>query len=177
MLALTRYKYRLAFTNTLNSLIYNLNNILSSSNPHIFVFLIFTCVNICQNLLIESLPSKVSLLSKISKQCFAFGHFWLFSQNNQLTLDWKFKNDWIKRLQKIPKKLNVWLSLVKRNWLKKFVQSIRWDHACLHIPHKLQKKLLLFFSFLFDFVIINLVRSNLIFWKYWRRPTNIPLLC
>ena len=42
-------------------------------------------VNICQNLSFESLLSKVSLLSEVSKQCFVFGHFWSFSQNNQPT--------------------------------------------------------------------------------------------
>ena len=97
----------------------NLNNILSSSNPRIFVFLIFTFENISQNLSFESRLSKVSLLSKLSKQCFVFGHFWLFSQNNQPTLDWKFKNDWTKRLQKIPRKINLSLSLAKRKLAEK----------------------------------------------------------
>ena len=32
-------------------------------------------VNIFQNLSFESLLSKMSLLSKVSKQCFVFGHF------------------------------------------------------------------------------------------------------
>ena len=71
-------------------------------------------VNICQNFSFESLLSNVSLLSKVSKQCFAFGHFWLFSQNNQPTLDWKFKNDWTKRLQKLPRKINLSLSFAKK---------------------------------------------------------------
>ena len=97
----------------------NLNNISSSSNPHIFVFLIFAFVNISQNLSFESRLSKVSLLSKLSKKCFIFGHFWLFSQNNQPTLNWKFKNDWTKRLQKIPRKINVSLSLAKRKLAEK----------------------------------------------------------
>ena len=76
-------------------------------------------VNICQNLSFESILSRVSLLSKVSKKCFVFGHFWLFSQNNQPTLDWKFKNDWSKRLQKIPRKISLSLSLVKRKLTEK----------------------------------------------------------
>ena len=75
--------------------------------------------NICQNLSFESLLPKVSLVSKVSKQSFVFGHFWLFSQNNQPTLDWKFKNKWTKRLQKIPRKLNLSLSLAKRKLAEK----------------------------------------------------------
>ena len=61
-------------------------------------------MNICQNLSFESLLSKVSLPSKVSKQCFVLGHFWLFWQNNQPTLDWKFKNDWTKKVAKNTKK-------------------------------------------------------------------------
>ena len=57
-------------------------------------------VNICQNLSFESLRSKVSLLSKVWKKCFVFTHSWLFSQNNQPNLDWKFKNDWTKNTKK-----------------------------------------------------------------------------
>ena len=49
--------------------------------------------NICQNLSFESLLSKVSLASKVSKQCFVFGHsdyfhkttnrFWI--ENSEMT--------------------------------------------------------------------------------------------
>ena len=56
--------------------------------------------NTCQNLSFESLLSKVSLVSKVSKQCFVSGHFWLFSQNDQPTLNWKFRNDWTKKVAK-----------------------------------------------------------------------------
>ena len=55
-------------------------------------------------------------------------------KNNQLTLDWKLKNDWTKRLQKIPRKINVSLSLAKR----KLAAKNEWN--CFHISHKLQKK-------------------------------------
>ena len=41
--------------------------------------------------------------SKVSKQRLVFSYFWLFSQHNQPNLDWKFKNDWTNRLQKLPK--------------------------------------------------------------------------
>ena len=85
--------------------------------------------NICQNLSFESLLSKViqkyrriqkyTKVSKVSKQCFVFGHFSLFSQKNQPNLDWKFKNDWTKRLQKIPRKINLSLSLDKRKLAEK----------------------------------------------------------
>ena len=42
-------------------------------------------------------------VSKVSKQRLVFDYFWLLSKNNQPTLDWKFKNDWTKRLQKLAK--------------------------------------------------------------------------
>ena len=84
-----------------------------------FVFLTFTFVNICQNLSFELRLPKVSLQSKLSKQCFVIGHFWLFSQKNKPTLGWKFKNDWTKKLQKIPRKINVSLFLAKRKLAEK----------------------------------------------------------
>ena len=104
-------------------------------------FLIFTFVNICQNLSFESLLPKVSLLSKVSRQCFVFGHFLLFSQNNQPTLDWKFKNDWTKRLQKLPRKINVLLSLAKKKLAEKknkwrlFNQSSEVLHASIYLTN------------------------------------------
>ena len=67
-------------------------NILSSSNLHTSVFLIFTFVNICQNFSLESLMSKVSLLSKVSNYLIILITS-LFSQNNPPTPDRKFKND------------------------------------------------------------------------------------
>ena len=151
MLVLIRYKYRLLsqIHKILSST--NLNNILSSSNPHIFVFLIFKFVNICQNLSFESLLSKASLLLKVSKQRFVFGHFWLFSQNNQPTLDWKFKNDWTKRLQKIPRKINLSLSLDKRKLAKKNKwnlsnQSGEVTHASIYLTNC--RRSFIFFSYL-----------------------------
>ena len=82
----------------------------------------------------------MSLLSKVSKQCFVFGHFWLFSQNNQPTLDWKFKNDWTKRLQKIPRKINLSLSLAKRKLAEKNEwnlsnQSGEVTHASIYLTN------------------------------------------
>ena len=110
-------------------------------------------MNICQNLSFESLLSKVSLRSKVSKQCFVFGHFSFFSQNNQPTLvDWKFENDWTKRLQKIPRKTNVSLSLAKR----KLAEKNEWDlsnqsgevtHASLYLTNCWRS--FFFFSYLF----------------------------
>ena len=139
-------------------------------------------MNICQNLSFESLLSKVSLVSKVSKQCFVFGHFWLFSQNNQPTLDWKFKNDWTKRLQKIPRKINVSLSLAKRKLAEKNEwnlsnQSGEVTRASIYLTNCRRS---LFFQLPYlehDFMITNLVRLNLIFWNYWRPPRNILLLC
>ena len=139
--------------------------------------------NICQNLSFESLLSKVSLVSKVSKQCFVFGHFWLFSQNNQPTLDWKFKNDWTKRLQKIPRKINLSLSLAKRKLAEKnkwnlSKQSGEVTHASIYLTNC--RRSFIFFQLPYlehDFMINNLVRLNLIFWKYWRRPRNILVLC
>ena len=138
--------------------------------------------NIWQNLSFESLLSKVSLVSKVSKQCFFFGHFWLFLQDNQPTLDWKFKNDWTERLQKIPRKINVSLSLAKRKLVGKnewnlFNQSGEVTHASIYLTNRSRS---LFFQLTYlehDFMITNLVRLNLIFWKYWRRPRNILVLC
>ena len=139
-------------------------------------------MNICQNLLFESRLSKVSLLSKLSKQCFVFGHFWLFSQNNQPTLDWKFKNDWTKRLQKITRKVNVLLSLTKRKLAEKNEwnlsnQSGEVTRASIYLTNC---RSFFFFQLPYlkhDFMITNLVSLNLIFWKYWRRPRNILVLC
>ena len=139
-------------------------------------------MNICQNLSFESLLLKVSLLSKVSKQCFVFGHFWLFPQNNQPTLDWKFKNDWTKRLQKITRKVNVLLSLTKRKLAEKNEwnlsnQSGEVTRASIYLTNR---RSFFFFQLPYlkhDFMITNLVSLNLIFWKYWRRPRNILVLC
>ena len=139
-------------------------------------------MNISQNLSFESRLSKVSLLSKLSKQCFVFGHFWLFSQNNQPTLDWKFKNDWNKRLQEIPKKVNVSLSLTKRKLAEKNEwnlsnQSGEVTHPSIYLT---SCKRSLFFQLPYlenHFMITNLVKLNLIFWKYCRRTRNILVLC
>ena len=138
-------------------------------------------MNIFQNLSFESRLSKVPLRSKLSKQCFVFGHFWLFSQNNQPTLDWKFKNDWTKSLQKIPRKINVSLSLAKKKLAEKmngiclinqvrsrmlpYTSQIAEESSFFQLPYLEH-----------DFMITNLVRWNLIFWKYWRRPRNILVL-
>ena len=105
-------------------------------------------MNICQSLSFESRLSKVSVLSKLSKQCFVFGHFSLFSQSNQPTLDWKFKNDRTKRLQKIPRKINVSLSLAKRKLAEKnkwnlFSQSGEVTHASIYLANC---RRILFFS-------------------------------
>ena len=142
--------------------------------------------NICQNLSFESLLSKVSLVSKVLRQCFVSGHFWLLSQNKQPNLDWKFKNDWTKRSQKKTKKktrkINLSLSLNKRNLVEKM------NGICL--TNQVRSRMLWYTSQIaeeasffqlpyweHDFMITNLVRLNLIFWKYWRRPSNILVLC
>ena len=114
-------------------------------------------VNICQNLSFESILSRVSLLSKVSKKCFVFGHFWLFSQNNQPTLDWKFKNDWTKKLQKIPRKINLSLSLAKRKLAEKnewnlFNQSGEVTHASIYLTNC--RRTSFFFSYLIQSMIL-----------------------
>ena len=43
---------------------------------------------------------------------------YFFSQNNRPTLDWKFKNDWTKRMQKVVKKM-FYLPKLKEIWMKK----------------------------------------------------------
>ena len=65
---------------------------------------------------------------------------WLFSQNNQPTLDWKFKNEWTKRLQKIPRKINLSLSLAKRKLAEKNEwnlsdQSGEVTHASIYLTN------------------------------------------
>ena len=102
-----------------------------------------------KNLSFESLLSNVSLVSKVSKQCFVFRHFWLFSQNHQPFLDWKFKNDWTKRLQKIPRKINLSLSLAKRKLAEKNEwnlsnQSGEVTHASIYLTEEAS----FFFSYL-----------------------------
>ena len=100
----------------------------------------------------------------------------------QLTLNWKFKHDWTKRLQKIPRKINVLLSLAKgklagKNEWNLFNQSGEVRHASVYLTNCRRS---LFFQLPYlehDFMISNLVRLNLIFWKYWRRPRNIFVLC
>ena len=112
-------------------------------------------------------------LSKVSKQHLVFGHFWLFSQNNQPTLDWKFKNDWTKRLQRSLK--NVSLSLAKsklaeKNEWKFFNQS---GESCT-LPYTSQIKVesfslvALFREWLYDSQFSQI--------KYRRRPSNIPVV-
>ena len=104
-----------------------------------------------KSLSFKSLLSKVSLVLKVSKQCFVSGHFWLFSQNNQPTLDWKFKNDWTKRLQKIPRKINLSLSLAKRKLAEKNEwnlsnQSGEVTHASIYLTNC--RRSFIFFSYL-----------------------------
>ena len=141
-----------------------MNNLFSQFHEHIFR-------SSCLQMFFKIDALKVSLLSKLSKQCFVVGHCWLFSQNNQPTLDWKFKTDWTERLQKIPRKINVSL------WME-FVQSIRWAHTFFHIPHKEEASFFFQVPYLEqDFMITNLVRLNSIFSKYWRRPRNILVFC
>ena len=88
------------------------------SSYHLFNTSSFLCeyrINNCiefttdQQFLVLFLPTRF-YISKVSKQRLVFGHFWLFSQNNQPTLDSKFKNDWTKRLQKLPRKCFTFLS-------------------------------------------------------------------
>ena len=94
----------------------------------------------------------------------------------------KFKNDWTKRFQKIPRKINVSLSLAKRKLAEKnewdlFNQSGEVTHAFINLTN-CRKSLFFQLPYLeHDFMITNLVRLNLIFWKYWRRPRNILGLC
>ena len=100
----------------------------------------------------------------------------------QPTLDWKFKNDWTKRLQKIPRKINLSLSLAKRKLAEKNEwnlsnQSGEVTHASIYLTNC--RRSFIFFQLPYlehDFMITNLVRLNLIFWKYWRRSRNIIVL-
>ena len=122
--------------------------------------------------------TTVSVLSKVLRQCFVFGHFWLFSQNNQLTLDWKFRNDWTKRLQKIPREINVSLYLNKR----KLAEKNEWDfsnqscevtHASIYLTNCRTSFFFFSATFIRAWLYCNLVRLILILWKYWRCLRNI----
>ena len=104
-----------------------------------------TELNIVENLLLAKSFYFLFLpicfyISKVSKQRLVFGHFWLFSQNNQPTLDWKLKNDWTKRLQKIQRKINLSLSLAKRKLAEKNErnfsnQSVEVTHASIYLTN------------------------------------------
>ena len=58
----------LALQNLINLMVQPEFSLVNCPLPSVFV-------NIYQNLSFESLLSKVSLLSNVSKQCFVFGHF------------------------------------------------------------------------------------------------------
>ena len=109
----------------------------------------------------------VTSIEGIEKMFYLLWFLIIFTK--QPTNSTKFKNDWTKRLQKITRKINLSLSLDKR----KLAEKNEWSghrHACFDIPHKSP-------YLEHDFMITNLVRLDLIFWKYWRRPRNILVLC
>ena len=72
---------------------------------------------------------------------------------------------------------------LKENWLKKMNgnlsnQSQVRSHMLWYTSNC--RRSFIFFQLPYlehDFMINNLVRLNLIFWKYWRRPRNILVLC
>ena len=120
-------------------------------------------MNICQNLSFQSILLEVSLLSKVPKQCFVFGHFGLFSST-------KLKNDWTHRLRKLPRKINILLTLTKKNWLKKNEwklsnQSSEVLHASRYLTN-CRKSFFFQLPYLeHDFIITNLVRLNFVVLK------------
>ena len=81
--------------------------------------------------LIVILPTG-SYMSQVSKQRLVFGYVYLFSQNALPDIDWKYRNDWTKRLKNIAKKifLTPWLrenckGEMKRSFLINEVMSCR----------------------------------------------------
>ena len=119
-------------------------------------------MNICQNLTFESLLSKVSLLSNVSKHYFEFVQFWLFSQKNQPTLDWKFRNGWTKKFAKVAKKNKCFTFL---SWKKMngscLISQVR---SCM-LPYASQIAEKAFFQIPYlehCFMIANLVRLKLV---------------
>ena len=60
---------------------------------YFFVFLVYWIFSIV------TLPAG-SYMSQVSKECSVFGYFSLFSQSIQSNLDWKYRNDRIKKLKK-----------------------------------------------------------------------------
>ena len=59
-------------------------------------------------------------ISKVCKQPFVIVYFWIFSQNNQPTLNWKFKNNCIKYCKSCQE--NVLLSLAERKLAEKWMK-------------------------------------------------------
>ena len=100
---------------------------------------------------------------------------------NQLWIE-NSKMTGLKRLQKIPRKVNVSLSLTKRKLAEKNEwnlsnQSGEVTHPSIYLT---SCKRSLFFQLPYlenHFMITNLVKLNLIFWKYCRRTRNILVLC
>ena len=130
------------------SLKFLMSNLMLKSSINLMVQPEFSPVN-CP---LSSAFEKVPKVSKVSKQWFFFGHFWLFLQkNNQPTLDWKFKNGWTKRLQKIPRKINLSFSLAKRKLAEKNEwnlsnQSGEVTHASIYLTNC--RRSFIFFSYL-----------------------------
>ena len=74
MLVLTRYKYRLTFINTSNSLFYKSKQHFKFFKYSIFVFLIFKFVNICQKPFIgitavKGANSGLKIQKRLDKGC------------------------------------------------------------------------------------------------------------
>lgn len=63
-------------------------------------------------------PLVLTCRKQVSKQRPVVGHFWLFSQNIQTNLDWKYRSGKTKRLQNVDKKI-IYLPWLKENSVEK----------------------------------------------------------
>ena len=96
--------------------------------------------NICQNLSFESLLPKVLLVSKVSEIMFCLWSFLIIFTKQPTNFGLKFKNEWTKRLQKIPRKINLSLFLAKRKLAEKNEwtlsnQSGEVTHASIYLTN------------------------------------------
>ena len=106
-------------------------------------------------------------ISKVSIQRLVFGHFWLFSQNNQPVLDWKSKNGGLKDWKNCQE--NISLFSTKRKLAGKMNGSFLIDQvrSCM-LPYTSQivEEDVFRLSYLpYDFMVTNLVRLNIVVLK------------
>ena len=99
---------------------------------------------------------------------FCLWSFLIIFTKQPTTRDWKFKNDWTKRLQKIPRKINVSLSLAKRKLAEKnewnlFNQSGEVTHASIYLTNcrrSLFSSVAFFRAWFYDFNLLKILETS-----------------